>query len=177
MGLMSRDDRLWVNVNRGQFKFRWAEKLREIKAPLQIFEEQQIRLKTSIIDWHFRQTINYQLLVFFLPFLAYLMFTSFVFFSFLNQSRWEWVSPRSPLLHRQPRSHAGSRWPSPWTWAAGGSAPWHSRGFSANLINWQQIVRGTYTHTLYIISRSMIVATSTSPPGRPCNAPSPWLWS
>ena len=42
MGLMSGDDRLWVNVNCGQSVLRRAEKLREIKAPLQ-FEEQQIR--------------------------------------------------------------------------------------------------------------------------------------
>ena len=44
MGLMSGDDRLWVNVNCGQSVLRRAEKLREIKAPLQ-FEEQQIRLQ------------------------------------------------------------------------------------------------------------------------------------
>ena len=44
MGLMSGDDRLWVNVNCGQFKPRHEEKLREIKAPLQLLEEQQIRL-------------------------------------------------------------------------------------------------------------------------------------
>ena len=46
MGLMSGDDRLWVNVNCGQSVLRRAEKLREIKAPLQ-FEEQQISHKTS----------------------------------------------------------------------------------------------------------------------------------
>ena len=45
MGLMSGDDRLWVNVNCGQSVLRRAEKLREIKAPLQ-FEEQHIS-KTS----------------------------------------------------------------------------------------------------------------------------------
>ena len=43
---MSGDDRLWDNVNCGQSVLRRAEKLREIKAPLQ-FEEQQISHKTS----------------------------------------------------------------------------------------------------------------------------------
>ena len=46
MGLMSGDDRLWVNVNcGGQFELRHAEKLREIKAPLQLLEEQQVILR------------------------------------------------------------------------------------------------------------------------------------